>query len=133
MTKSVRMMNSGTDNLDKILTVGKPAKNMKGLGYTHGASTSHTTFVPQKSAAQMTRNISQTSGNDKFWNQNQQHAYRPTWSLVNGPRWVCHQCGRRGHIRSNCYRLYGRNLHRYKYFHMQAQPSRSPHLGWNGE
>ena len=28
MTKSVRMLNSGTDSLDKILTVGKPAKNM---------------------------------------------------------------------------------------------------------
>ena len=46
MTKSVKMLNAGTDNLDKIITIGKPAKNMKGLGYTNGTSISKTTFVP---------------------------------------------------------------------------------------
>ena len=110
MAKFVRMLNSSTDSLDKILTIGKPAKNMKGLGYTHGASTSQTTFVPQKPVGQMSRKISQTSGDDKFHNQHQRHPHGPTRSLVNIPRWVCHHCGRMGHIRPFCYRLYGRNL-----------------------
>jgi len=133
MTKSVRMLNSGTDSLDKILTIGKPAKNMNELGYTHGASPSRTTFVPQKPTGQMLRNMPQTSGDDKFqdYHQHQRHPSGPIRSLVNRPRWVCHHCGRRGHIRPFCYRLYGRNLHRHQSSHMQAQPSRSPYLAWN--
>lgn len=126
MTKSVRMLNSGTDSLDNILTVGQPANNMKGLGYTHGDSTSQTTIVPQKSADQMPRKICQTSSGDKFQNQHQRHLHGPTRSLVNRPRWVCHHCGRMSHIRPFCYRLYGRNLHQHQSSHKHAQPCRQP-------
>ena len=59
MTKFVRMVNFSTDVLEKILTLGKSAKNMKVLGFTHGASTSKTTFVPPKnhSLSKMTSNM----------------------------------------------------------------------------
>ena len=58
------MLNFSPDDLEKILTLGKPAKNMKGFGFTHGASTSKTTFVPLKNPSQskMTSNTYQTSG-----------------------------------------------------------------------
>lgn len=34
MSKSIRMLNSGTDDLEKILGMGKSSKYMKGFGYT---------------------------------------------------------------------------------------------------
>ena len=62
------MLNSSPNDLAKILTLGKPAKNMKGLGFTHGASTSKTIFVPPKNPSQskMTSNMYQTSGQNNF-------------------------------------------------------------------
>lgn len=46
MSKSVCMLNSRANNLDVILSVGKPAKNMKGLGYIGDPSIPKTNFVP---------------------------------------------------------------------------------------
>jgi len=42
MSKSIRMLNSGTEILDEILQSGKNAGNMTGLGYDKGASSSGT-------------------------------------------------------------------------------------------
>jgi len=35
MTKSVRMLNNGSNVLDKILQVGKTSRNMKGIGFDY--------------------------------------------------------------------------------------------------
>ena len=126
MTETVRMLNSGTDSLDKILTSGKPAKNMKGLGYTHGASSSQTTFVPQKQTSQMSRNLPQPSGNNKSHDISRYHQFGPNRSPVNRPRWVCHYCGRKGHIRPFCYRLYGRNVRQHRSIHRNVSSHQQP-------
>ena len=60
----MRMVNSSTHDLDKILTLGKPAKNMKCLGYTHGGSSPKATFVPLKKTVQMSPKMGQTSSED---------------------------------------------------------------------
>lgn len=45
MIKFVRMLNYGASNINIILNVGKPMKNMKRVGYTSDSSTSKNMFV----------------------------------------------------------------------------------------
>lgn len=116
--KSLRMLNSGTNSLDKILTVGKPATNLKGLGYTYGASHSKTTFAPHKRTATASPKIFQTSVSHIHHNQPQcQHIITSTRSPINIPRWMCHHCRNRSNIRPFYYCLYERNLQRPRFYH----------------
>ena len=48
LLKTVKMLNSGMKDLDRILTIGQSSRSTTGLGYTHTTSTSQTVFVPQK-------------------------------------------------------------------------------------
>lgn len=46
MTKFVRMLNFGTNNIDSKLSMDKLAKNMKRIVYMNRESNSKTVFVP---------------------------------------------------------------------------------------
>ena len=45
MKKSVKMLNSGSSELDHILSLGKAARDHVGLGYTGTRSDAQTIFV----------------------------------------------------------------------------------------
>lgn len=93
MTKSVRMLNSSSNLLDKILQIVKKVGNNKGIGYTHRGKAKNklaeVNFIPGK-------------GKQKISDQTPQH---PQKHLKNNQR--CYYYGRLGHIKFFCYRLHG--------------------------
>ena len=50
MTKSIKMLNKGSDTLDEVLLLGKNAGNQRGLGFNPKSAgrTTMTEFVPAK-------------------------------------------------------------------------------------
>ncbi|KAA0062783.1 gag-pol polyprotein [Cucumis melo var. makuwa] len=91
--KSVKMLNSVTDNLDSILSLGQNGSSKYCLGFdtsTRGVKiTPEVKFVPasvKETTDPSCKKLSTNTG-AKF------------------SRWVCYYCGRRGHIRSFCYKL----------------------------
>lgn len=92
LSKNVKMLKSGSQ-LEDILKEGRSPTNRIRLGFskTHQASTSNTVFV-------------KASGNSDTDTESK-------ISLINHQNkrkcWVCHFCGRLGHIRPFCFQLYG--------------------------
>ncbi|TYK08855.1 gag-pol polyprotein [Cucumis melo var. makuwa] len=91
--KFVKMLNSITDNLDSILSLGQNGSSKYCLGFdtsTRGVKiTPEVKFVPasvKETTDPSCKKLSTNTG-AKF------------------SRWVCYYCGRRGHIRSFCYKL----------------------------
>jgi hypothetical protein len=104
MTKSVRMLNNSSNVLDEILQVGKTSGNMKGIGFDYGTMNKEIKnptkkFVPPKKKTEFV-----------MLDQMPQH---PVRHLNPQPRnkkkspWICHHFGKKGHIRSFCFKLYG--------------------------
>ena len=85
------MLNSGTDNLYSILNSGKNGVSKYGLGFDasmqSAKSTSEVRFVP---ASVKTKQAGTTV---------------ITNTLVKSFRSICYYYGRKGHIRSFCYKL----------------------------
>jgi len=103
MTKSVRMLNNGTDMLDEILQVGKGSKDYTGIRFNSQSlykqcETFKKVFVSPKSKTEliMSDNIS------KHLVNSQKRHYKAKFVP-----WKCHYCGRNGHIRPYCFELYG--------------------------
>lgn len=92
MYKSIRMLNSGTEVLDEILQSGKNAGNMTGIGYDKGASASGI-----QSEAIMSSHVSKPMTQIR-----EKGKMRKRFQ-----RWRCHHCGRFGHIKPFCFKLYG--------------------------
>jgi hypothetical protein len=89
MTKYVRMLNNGSDTLDKILQTGKMAGDKSGLRFNESKpECSHTGSKPK-----MSHHVSQH-------HKERQHKGKHQ-------RWRCHYCGKFGHIKPFCYKLYG--------------------------
>ena len=104
MTKYVRMLNNGSNVLDEILQVGMIFGNKKGIGFDYGTVNKEIKiptkkFVPPKKKTEFV-----------MLDHMSQH---PVRHLNPQPRnkkkspWICHHCGRSGHIRPYCYKLYG--------------------------
>ncbi|XP_057444286.1 uncharacterized protein LOC130736472 [Lotus japonicus] len=104
MTKSIRMMSKSTDILDEILDVGKNAGDKTGIGFDFRAV--------NKASQNMTKEHVQIGrqSNVKMWNRRPQqsvtHSYAQVRNYQNST-WRCHFCGRFGHIRPYCFKLYG--------------------------
>ena len=89
MTKYVRMLNNGSDTLDKILQTGQMTEDKSGIGFNESKpECSHTGSKPK-----MSHHMSQ---HHKGRQQKGKHQ-----------RWRCHYCAKFGHIKPLCYKLYG--------------------------
>lgn len=97
MTKSIRMLNSGSNILDEILDSGKFSNNKEGLGF------SQTKPIKNKKAHVA---VKKKTGGQKPY-QKPQHLVKQKKSHWKKPNWTCHHCGKEGHIRPHCYKLIG--------------------------
>ena len=120
LIKSVRMLNNGSTIFDKILQTGKNAGNVKGLGYRNQAmknKNSELKFVPQKMKQEQKMSNHMSQHRQKHQKRHYSSMYKP---------WRCHYCGRFGHLKSSCYRLYGYPKpvipYRRKYSNVEAEP-----------
>ncbi|GAU51065.1 hypothetical protein TSUD_411780 [Trifolium subterraneum] len=102
LNKQLRLLNNGTERLD-ILVDGQVAGKPKGIRVKYNYpkkknATSTSTFVPAKDTYDPTetRQIPQHV---------QQH--QPAKIIPKPKGWICHYCGRKGHIRPFYFRLYG--------------------------
>ncbi|KAA0033170.1 gag-pol polyprotein [Cucumis melo var. makuwa] len=97
--KSVKMLNSGTKNLDSILNSGHNSSKTYGLGFVASASslkaTSEIKFVPAS----------------KVVEHETTHIETGIRTTVKSLGRTCYYCGRKGHIRSICYELRRDKLH----------------------
>jgi hypothetical protein len=96
MLKSVRMLGTGTKKLNEILSIRNHANDPTGVGYgvTYNEETLESTFVPARNRPEFTM-LPHPASHQKPMNKR-----KPT-SLK------CHYCGKYGHIKSFCYKLYG--------------------------
>jgi hypothetical protein len=101
MKRQVRMLNSGTDVLNEILEIqnqGKP----KGIGFNYNSlnnkqQVKEIKFLPAASE------YVPTSGKKMLKRSPQHHGF----NARRPHRWVCHHCGKKGHIRPFCFKLHG--------------------------
>ncbi len=97
MTKSIKMLNKGSDMLDEVLQLGKNVGNQRGLGFNHKSAgrTTMTEFVPAKNStgATMSQHRSRHHGTQQKKSKRK--------------KWRCHYCGKYGHIKPFCYHLHG--------------------------
>jgi hypothetical protein len=97
MTKSIRMLNKGTDTLEEILKVGQKSGTMSGLGFVKKSSAElKRSKAEVQKIKQKSQPMSQHQGNRRINHQKKKFQ-----------RWRCHYCGRFGHIKPFCYRLHG--------------------------
>jgi hypothetical protein len=97
MTKSIRMLNKGTDTLEEILKVGQKSGTMSGLGFVKESSSEFKSSKAEvQKIKQKSQPMSQHHGNRRINHQKKKFQ-----------RWRCHYCGRFGHIKPFCYRLHG--------------------------
>ncbi|KAL0539488.1 hypothetical protein IC582_023702 [Cucumis melo] len=91
--KSIKMLNSGTENLDSILNSGQNSSSKYGLGFDASLrnvkSTSEVKFVfaAVKAKTEITCTTAITNPSARSF------------------RWTCYYRGRKGHIRPFCYKL----------------------------
>ena len=101
--KFVKMLNSGTENLDSILKAGHNGSHRYGLGFVASASSSKATskikFVPTSIRVEYDTIHIETG------------IRAPVKSLGR----TCYYCGRKGHIKSICYKLRQDQLRQQKY------------------
>ncbi|MCH80649.1 gag-pol polyprotein [Trifolium medium] len=100
MSKTFKMMNNGTETLDQILQTGRSPKNMEGLGgdYMTKQNPNPKKFVPTQQSHTSTMS-GQMLQHPKY------HQRSNTKSKFQV--WTCHYCGKKGHIKPFCYKLYG--------------------------
>ncbi|KAK2435400.1 gag-protease polyprotein [Trifolium repens] len=96
MTKSVRMLGTGTKKLNEILSIRNHANDPTGVGcgVTYNNETLKSNFVPARNRSDF-KMLSHPAPHQKPVNK------RKSTSLK------CHYCGKYGHIKSFCYKLYG--------------------------
>ncbi|KAK2457508.1 putative mitochondrial protein [Trifolium repens] len=98
--KQIRMLNTGTAVLDEILD-GQEKNKGVGIGFDYRKMKQHKNtekFIPAESV------YDPTSGKQMLKRPVQHHG---SSSNRRPRRWVCHHCGKRGHIRPYCFKLYG--------------------------
>src|SRR3954464_5774863 len=96
MSKSVKMLNNGTDMLEEILQVGKSSRDMTGIG-----------FVSTKKYVQDSSRTKPEAEMSKPMSKHVTQHHEKGEMKRKFQRWRCHYCGRFGHIKPFCFRLYG--------------------------
>src|SRR3954467_15056421 len=96
MSKSVKMLNNGTDMLEEILQVGKSSRDMTGIGFV-----STKKYVQDSSRTKPEAEMSKPMSKHVTLHHEKGEMKRKF------QRWRCHYCGRFGHIKPFCFRLYG--------------------------
>ncbi|KAA0066403.1 gag-proteinase polyprotein [Cucumis melo var. makuwa] len=113
--KFVKMLNSGTENLDSILKAGYNGSHRYGLGFVASTSSSKATseikFVPASVRVEYDTIHTETS------------IMTPVKFLGR----ICYYCGRKGHIRSICYILRRDQLCQQKHWNRSRG---QPRLVW---
>ncbi|WJX56911.1 hypothetical protein P8452_42524 [Trifolium repens] len=96
MTKSVRMLGTGTKKLNEILSIRNHSNDPTRVGYgvTYNNATLESNFVPAQNISDL-KMLPHPTPHQKPVNK------RKFTSLK------CHYCGKYGHIKSFCYKLYG--------------------------
>ncbi|XP_058771038.1 uncharacterized protein LOC131644531 [Vicia villosa] len=115
MSKSVKMLNSGSDMLDEILQIGKSSGDMSGIGFvgTKKPPQDGNRIKPETEMLNpMSRHATQHQDRSKMKRKFQ--------------RWRCHHCGRFGHIKPFCFRLYGYPDQAPYYRPKQVMPIQKP-------
>ncbi|KAI5409934.1 hypothetical protein KIW84_055406 [Lathyrus oleraceus] len=118
MTKYVRRLSNGSDSLDKILQTGQITGDKSGIryndskpesSYTSAKSQAKSKCIHNKSKPVMSHHMSQHQRRKQQKGKHQ--------------RWRCHHCGKFGHLKPFCYKLYGypRPAHHHQ-SHYQSRP-----------
>jgi SepF-like predicted cell division protein (DUF552 family) len=96
MTKSVRMLGTGTKKLNENLSIRKHANDPTGVGYRkiYNNESLESNLVPGQNRSDF-KMLPHPAPHQKPINK------RKSTSLK------CHHCGKYGHIKSFCYKLYG--------------------------
>jgi hypothetical protein len=102
MKKQVRMLNTSTIVLDEILE-GQNQEKPKAIGYDYRSlnkrqQNKENKFVPAENE------FDPTTVKPMLKHSPKHHASTPR---RRSRRWVCHHCGRKGHIRPFCFKLHG--------------------------
>ncbi|KAK2403776.1 gag-protease polyprotein [Trifolium repens] len=131
LRKHVSQLNSGTNLLEQILE-SVPSGKAKSVGYNYTSLNQYqqnpeTKFMPAKGVFDpCTGNVMlkhhtqhpRTYPVPKFESDSKPHVHQRPKSQRRYRRWVCHHCGKKGHIRPFCFKLYG-----YPERNQQAKPA----------
>ena len=124
LNKSLRLLNSGTDALDDLLEASKQGKSKKGIGFDYstaneeGQKVEVKFVVPQDRSEVAEKNFVVSHNKSEFIkhtdyqnsSKKSQHLVRHVDTQIKGLKqttWICHYCGRYGHLRPYCYKLHG--------------------------
>ena len=128
MELDLSVARSASSKLNQMLSVQKSFSNKTGLGYVESISVSapySTKFVPSSSSSEpsvseivsetikppvseVTKPLEGSSSKKIRVDLKESKPKKPTLSkdkTHDKPAWVCHFCGKTGHIRPNCYKL----------------------------
>ncbi|KAK2356433.1 hypothetical protein QL285_093765 [Trifolium repens] len=120
LRKRVSQLNPGTNFLEQILE-SVPSGNARSVGYNYTSLNQHqlnqeTKFMSAEGVFDpCTGNVMlkhhtqhpRTYPVPKFESDSKPHVHQRPKSQRRYRRWICHHCGKRGHIRPFCYKLYG--------------------------
>jgi DNA-binding protein YbaB len=97
MTKSVRMMGTGTKKLNEVLSIRNHLNDPTGVGYgkTYNKETLQSSFVPAQKGFDIEMMLPHPA-------PHQRHMHKKKFTTVK-----CHYCGKNGHSKSSYYKLYG--------------------------
>jgi hypothetical protein len=102
MKKQVRMLNSGTTVLEEILGSQNKEKP-KGIDFDY-RTMNNSQQNKENKFVHAVNEYEPTSGKQMLKHSPQHHGSNVR---RRSQRWVCHHCGRKGHIRPFCFKLYG--------------------------
>ncbi|KAK2437534.1 hypothetical protein QL285_022413 [Trifolium repens] len=131
LRKRVSQLNPGTNFLEQILE-SVPSGKARSVGYNYTSLNQHqlnpeTKFMPAEGVFDpCTGNVMlkhhtqhpRTYPVPKFESDSKPHVHQRPKSQRRYRRWVCHHCGKKGHIRPFCFKLYG-----YPERYQQAKPA----------
>lgn len=97
MTKFVRMMGTGTKKLNEILSIRNHLDDPTGVGYgkTYSKETLQSSFAPAQKGFDIEMMLPHPA-------PHQRHTHKKKSTAIK-----CHYCGKNGHKKSSCYKLYG--------------------------
>ncbi|MCH83177.1 gag-pol polyprotein [Trifolium medium] len=122
MNKSIRMSNNGSDMLDEILQVGKGAGNMTSIGFNHQSpNKKEKTHVAKSFHSQRKCDVPMSDQMLSHPTSHQKPAHKEKFTA-----WKCHYCGKNGHIKPFCYKLYGypKKKPQAKKHHVKTKPKK---------
>ncbi|KAK2387055.1 gag-protease polyprotein [Trifolium repens] len=120
LRKRVSQLNSGTDLLEEILE-NVPSGKAKSIGYNYSNlnqyqqntetkfTTAEDVFDPFTGKVMLEHHVQHSKAYPvpKFALDSKPLAHQRPKNQRRYRRWVCHHCGKRGHIRPFCYKMYG--------------------------